>query len=114
MLFQVDTMNDGNDYLDEILQDLTPIEKKILLECGKYNISIKKNISEETIKKKMPNSYMPKFNKSIKSLLAKGLLVKYRNNNFGLSKDGRTISKRIKEKHQNDLYDGLRILMLID
>lgn len=97
-----------------IIKNLTPIEKKILLECGKMNISIKKNVHEETIKKKMPDAYLKNFNKSIKNLIAKGLLVVYRPHNYGLSKEGRLISKRIKESHQSDLYSNLKILMLVE
>ena len=52
-------------------------EEKILLECGKNNIAVKKNIHEDTIKKKMPNDYLPHFNKALKNLLAKGLLMRY-------------------------------------
>ena len=44
--------DEKTDY-DEIIENLTPVEKKILLECGKMNISVKKNVSEETIRKKM-------------------------------------------------------------
>lgn len=69
-------MSSGNDSIESIIGKLTPVEEKILLECGKYNISVKKNISEETIKKKMPDEFLPKFNKSLKSLLSKGILVK--------------------------------------
>lgn len=64
-------MNSKNDYLDEVIENLTPVEEKILLECGKNNITVKKNIHEDTIKKKMPNDYLPQFNKALKNLLAK-------------------------------------------
>ena len=108
-------MSDENIDFEEITQNLNPIEKKkILLECGKLSISINKNIDEHAIKKKMPNDFMLKFNKSLKNLLSSGLLVRYRPHNYGLSKKGRDVSKFIKEKHQNELYSGLRILMLVD
>ncbi|MDO5810434.1 MAG: hypothetical protein Q4Q37_05010 [Methanobrevibacter sp.] len=97
-----------------IIEKLTPIEKKILLECGKMNISIKKNVREETIKKKMPDAYLKDFNKSIKNLIAMGLLVVYRPHNYGLSKEGRLISKRIKESYQSDFYSNLKILMIVE
>lgn len=107
-------MSQDNTTIKELIEKLTPIEKKILLECGKEHISVKKNIREETIKKKMPNKYLKDFNKSLKHLIAMGLVIVYRPHNYGLSKDGRTISQKIKEKHQADLYSSLRILMLID
>ncbi|WP_406533490.1 hypothetical protein [Methanobrevibacter sp.] len=107
-------MSSNNDYFEEILQNLTPVEEKILLECGKNNITIKKNIIEETIKKKLPNAFLPEFNKSLKNLLAKGLLVKYRPHNYGLSKDGRVISRKIKDNNQKELYSNLRILIFVD
>lgn len=100
--------------LNDLINSLTPIEKKILLECGKMNISIKKNVREETIKKKMPDSYLKDFNKALKNLLSMGLLVMYHPHNYGLSKEGRVISKRIKESHQKDLYSNLKILMIVD
>ena len=78
------------------------------------NISIKKNVNEKTIQKKMPDDFLPKFNKSLKNLLSMGLLVMYRPHNYGLSKEGRIVSKRIKEKNQRDLYTNLRILMFVD
>ena len=104
----------SNENFDEFVQELNPIEKKILLECGKINISVKKNISEETIKKKMPDEFMPKFNKSLKNLLSRGLMVRYRPHNYGLSKEGRIIAKKIKEKNEKELYSNLRILMFFD
>lgn len=97
-----------------VIEKLTPIEKKILLECGKMNISIKKNVREETIKKKMPDAYLKDFNKSIKHLVLLGLLVVYRPHNYGLSKEGRLISKRIKESYQRDFYSSLKILMIVE
>ena len=98
-------MSSNNNNFEEILQNLTPVEEKILLECGKNNI---------TIKKKMPNAFLPEFNKSLKNLLAKGLLVKYRPHNYGLSKEGRVISRKIKDNNQKELYSNLRILMFVD
>lgn len=99
---------------DDILLNLTVTEERILLECGKMNISVKKNVSEETIKKKLPNDLLIDFNKSLKNLLSKGLLVKYRPHNYGLSKKGRIISKKIKQRNNEQLYSNLRILVLID
>lgn len=84
------------------------------MECIKNNVSVKKNISEETIKKKLPDEYLIGFKKAIKSLLAKGLLVKYRPHNYGLSKDGRILSRRIQDKHQKKFYSNLRMLVLVD
>ena len=96
------------------MEKLNPIEKKIQLECEKQHVSVQKNIREETIKKKMPNSYLKDFNKSLKHLIAIGLVVVYRPHNYGLSKDGRKISQKLKEKHQANLYSNLKILMIVD
>lgn len=73
-----------------------------------------KNIREETIKKKMPNNYLKDFNKSLKHLISMGLIVVYRPHNYGLSQTGRTISLKLKNKHQEDLYLNLRILMFMN
>lgn len=62
----------------------------------------------------MPNSYLKDFNKSLNHLIAIGLVVVYRPHNYGLSKDGREISQKLKEKHQTNLYSSLRILMIVD
>ena len=106
-------MSQTNEF-DEIIQNLTDTEEKILLECGKMNISVKKNITEETIKKKLPNDFLVEFNKSLKNLLSMGLIVKYRPHNYGLSKRGRIVSRKIKERNDEKLYSNLRILMLLD
>jgi hypothetical protein len=37
-------MSQDNTTTKETIEKLTPIEKKILLECGKEHISVKKNI----------------------------------------------------------------------
>ena len=107
-------MSNEKPSLNELINALTPVEKKILLECGKMNISIKKNVREETIRKKMPDSYLKDFNKSLNKLLTKGLLVVYRPHNYGLSKEGRLVSKRIKESNQKNMYSNLKILMIMD
>ena len=43
----------------------------LLMEVSTGTIIYEKNIHEDTIKKKMPNDYLPQFNKALKNLLAK-------------------------------------------
>lgn len=71
---------------EEIINQLSPTEKQILYILGKLDISIKKNINENTIKKKLSDNHLKKFPKSLNNLKNSGLIVKYRNNNWGVSK----------------------------
>lgn len=107
-------ISNSNNSVDDIINNLSPIEKSILYECGKINASVNKNVSEDTLKKKLSNKNLKGFSKAKKSLLSKGLLVKYRSGNYGVSKEGRIIMKRIQEERQKDIYKGLRILMIFD
>ena len=50
-----------NDSPEEIINQLSPIEKQILYVLGKLKISVSKNINEDTIKKKLPSKYHKDF-----------------------------------------------------
>ena len=95
------------------IDDLSTVERKILLICGRMCISVKKNVNEETLKKKLPDKYSSEFNFALKSLLHKGILVKYRPHNYGVSKEGRILAYKLKELEDNDLYSDLRLLLLL-
>ena len=45
-------ISNSNNSVDDIINNLSPIEKSILYECGKINASVNKNVSEDTLKKK--------------------------------------------------------------
>lgn len=102
-----------NDTPQQIIKQLTPTEINILHECGKMNISIHKNVNDETIKKKLTNNDLKNYNKSIKNLKKSGLIVIYRNKNYGLSKSGRKVAYEIVEERRKKFYEELTILSLI-
>lgn len=52
-------------YINDQLSSLSDTEREILLIVGKMHISVKKNVKEETIKKKLPDKYLKGFNKAL-------------------------------------------------
>lgn len=106
-------ISSSKDSIQEVVNSLSPIEKAILYECGKMCISVNKNVNEDTIKKKLPDKYHKDFSKAIKNLLSKGILVRYRHKNYGVSKEWRVIIAYIVEERHKDRYGDLRILMLL-
>ena len=107
-------ISNSNSSVKDIVDNLPPIEKAILYECGKMHISINKNVNGDTLKKKLPNKYHKDFSKAIKNLLHKGYLVTSRPHNYGVPQEGRVIINYILEERQNEIYKGLRILIVID
>ena len=102
-----------NDSPEEIINQLSPIEKQILYVLGKLKISVSKNINEDTIKKKLPSKYHKDFSKSLNNLKASGLIVKYRQNNWGVSKNGRKVIHLIVEQKREEHYQNLNRILLI-
>lgn len=106
--------SNSNNSIEDIVNNLSPIEHAILYECGKMHISVNKNVNGDTLKKKLPDKYHKDFSKAIKNLLHKGLLVTYRPNNYGVPKKGRSVIDHIVKERQKDIYKGLRIMMVFD
>lgn len=102
---------DINDSYEDIIKQLSSVEKNILFECGKMNISIKKNINEETIKKKLSKKDLKNYRKAQKNLINSGLMVKYRSKNYGLSQKGRIVANIIVKDRNKKFYKDLTILM---
>jgi Mn-dependent DtxR family transcriptional regulator len=96
---------------DEV--DLTESEKKVLAVLGKLHISPSKNVSEKTIKKKLPSTYHSELSNTIKSLHSKGLLRYYRKENYALTKEGKKIAEELAAKLITDIYSDLRILLVL-
>lgn len=97
--------------MSDIDVDLTDDEIKILELLGRLHISQNKNINEATIKKKLPQQYHKNLKKTIKSLISKGLVRRYRNENYSLNTDGKKIAEDLAKKMRNNAYPGLHILL---
>lgn len=98
----------------ETIATLNGCEKKMLVVVGRLNMSTSVNKKKETILKKLSDNDRKNCDKSIKSLLAKGLIFKYRNKNYGASKLGGEVAIALKEKDLKEKYKDLsRILMII-
>lgn len=96
------------------VKDLTTDQKKVLLILGKLGISEHKNVRKETIKKKLPRKYHQNFNDTLESLIRMGLIRQYRKENYALNPEGRILAQKIKEQYFNEMYNGLRILLILD
>ena len=96
----------------EIIKELSETEKNILYILGKMRISVKKNFNEKTLKKKLSDNDLKNYNKAFSNLCTSGIIVMYRQDNFGVSKQGRRITDEIVEQKRLEKYQGLRILML--
>lgn len=106
---------DLNNSPEEIINQLSPTEIQILYILGKLDISVKKNINEDTIKKKLPDNHLKKFPKSLNNLKKSGLIVRYRNNNWAVSKKGREVTHLIVKQKREKYYKNLsRILLFVD
>ena len=106
---------DISSYAEEIIEELNEYETLIMTELGRMSISVKKNISEETLKNKLPDDHIKNFSKNRDSLKAKGLIVKYRPGNYGVPKLGRIVARKLLEKSRNKKYNDLnRILLVIE
>lgn len=96
------------------LETFSDEEKVVLKAMGRLNVSVGKNIALHTIHKKIPDEYLHTANKTIKSLCKKGFIVKYRKENYGLSKKGRDVANHITKKDMRDKNADLRLLLLLN
>ena len=99
--------------MSDIDVNLTDDEKKILELLGRLHVSPHKNINEATIRKKLPQKYHKNLNKTIKSLISKGLLRRYRNENYSLNAKGKKIAEEFAKQLRDNVYSGLHILLQI-
>jgi len=97
--------------MSDIDVDLTDDEIKILELLGRLHVSQHKNINEATIQKKLPQQYHKNLTKTIKSLISKGLVRRYRIENYSLNGDGKKIAEDLAKKMRDKLYPGLNILL---
>ena len=93
--------------------DITDDEIKILELLGRLHVSQHKNINEATIRKKLPQQYHTNLKKTIKSLISKGLVRRYRNENYSLNAKGKKIAEDLAKKKRDNVYPGLHILLKI-
>ncbi|MCD4845502.1 MAG: hypothetical protein K8R25_13555 [Methanosarcinales archaeon] len=97
--------------MNDIEDDLTEDEIKILEVLGRLHISQHKNINEGTIRKKLPQQYHANLKKTIKSLNSKGILRTYRKENYCLNAKGKKIAEELSKKLRDNIYSGLHILL---
>lgn len=96
--------------MSDVEVDLTEDEIKILELLGRLHVSRHKNINEATIRKKLPQQYHANLKKTIKSLISKGFLRRYRNENYSLNAQGKKIAEELAKKLRDNVYSGLHIL----
>jgi len=96
-----------------MIEELDEYEKRVLRLLGSLNVSQHKNIRKETIKKRLPNKYGKKIDRTLNKLRTKGLLFPYRPNNYGLSALGVIIAQKLVKDFRDQKYNDLKILMLI-
>lgn len=97
--------------MSDIDVDLTDEERKILGLLGMLHISQHKNINETTIQKKLPQQYHKNLKKTIRSLISKGLVRRYRNKNYSLNGKGKKIAEDLRRKLLDNTYPELHILL---
>lgn len=95
------------------LQSFSDDEKAILKAMGRITVSVKKNVALHTIFKKLPEQYIKSGKKCIEGLCAKGFIIKYRKENYGLSQKGRDVANYLTNEDMKNKYNDLRILLLI-
>ena len=83
-----------------------------VLKKKQHDQQVKKNFNEHSLKKKLSENDLKNYNKAFSNLCNSGIIVMYRQENFGVSKQGRKIADEIVEQKRLSIYDGLRILML--
>ena len=106
---------DINQTPEEIISSLTPVEISILSKCARMKTSVNKNFNKNTIKKKLKTEELPFFEKSFNNLIKSGIIVKYRKENYGISKKGRIIQNIILNNERKEKYSNLnRILIIIN
>lgn len=87
----------------DIIEELSPIEIKIMKIMAKY-ASVHKNVRLETVQKKLLPKERNHVGKIMQKLIAKGLVLPYRNKNYGLTKTGKKIGLEIYEQEKRELY----------
>jgi len=93
---------------------LTQDERKVLELLGKLHVSQHKNISEATIRKKLPFKYHRNLHETIKSLHSRGLLRYYRSQNYCLTDEGKGIAEKLASELFKKTYGDLRILLVLE
>lgn len=93
--------------------DLTENEIKVLEILGKLNISNHKNVRENSIRERLPSKYHKELPNTIKCLRSKGLLRKYRKENYELTKEGSRVAHELADRLTKKLYSSLRILLVL-
>lgn len=93
--------------------ELTENEIKVLELLGRLHISQHKNINEATIRKKLPRQYHSDLKKTIRSLISKGLLRRYRIENYSLNDKGKKIAEELAKELRDRVYSELNILLLL-
>lgn len=95
----IESFNDDEIYMMEIL--------------GSLSVSPNKNIKINTLKKRVHGKYINNFDATLKSLLTKGLIGNYRNNNICMSREGMIVAKRLYKKKLRDSFRDMSFLLFL-
>jgi hypothetical protein len=97
--------------IDNIISEMTPCDKRIMVIIGGINASPNKNFERQTVKKKASDEEMPHVDDAIKKFQQWGLLTIYRApDNLAATKLGFNVAQRLVEERLKERYKGIRII----
>ena len=97
--------------IDDIISEMTPYEKRIMLIIGGINASPNKNFKRQTVKKNASDEEMPYVDDAIRKFIQMELLSMYRApDNLAATKLGFNVAQRLVEERLKEKYKGMRII----
>jgi hypothetical protein len=86
------------DKYDDIIRILSCDQIHIMEVFGCLHAGPNKNVDEHSVKKRLHEKYEKNFDKDIKKLINLGLVGRYRDKNYCLSRDGMIVAKRLHDR----------------
>jgi len=97
--------------IDDIISEMTPWEKRIMVIIGGLNASPNKNFRRQTVKKKASDEEITYVDDAIKKFIQMELLSMYRApDNLATTKLGFKVAQRLVEERLKEKYKGMRII----
>jgi len=97
--------------IDDIISELSDIEKRIFTTIGRINGSPNRNFHRENLKRKSTDEELLYIDEAIKKFKNLGLIKVYRApDNFAATKLGFIVAQKLREDAANKKYGGMRII----
>lgn len=93
------------------MNGLTEDEETILKICARMHISENKNVRLQSIQKRYKRYSKVSPEPVIKELIKKGLMAKYRKENYCMTQTGRILARRLYEEELSRL--GFQVLLIL-